>query len=322
MRRREFIAAIGGAAAWPVAGRAQARPIIGVLTSIIFTPEQIEAIEAGLREGGYVKDRNLTVVYLSADGQFERLPALVADLIRREVSVILAVGSPVPARQAMAATKTIPIVFAYGGDPVLDGLVLKMNQPEGNVTGATFNAVTLTGKRLELLREIAGDVSLVGLVGNPNSTLAEIEIREAIAAAKSLGQRIHSVMANTEKQIEIAFDAMMTEKVGAVLVGVSPDFYRYRAEFASLADRHKLPAVYFIRDFVVAGGLVSYGARFTDTWRQAAVYVARILHGAKPSELPIMQPTQFELVINAKTAKALGLTIPPALLARADEVIE
>jgi putative ABC transport system substrate-binding protein len=325
MKRREFITLLGGAAAaWPLTVRAQqpAMPVIGLLTATNQSDDQLRTLQKGLSEGGYVEGRNLAIIYRSADNQYDRLPALAADLVARQVSVILALGSPVPARAAMAATKTIPIVFAYGGDPVSDNLVASLNRPGGNVTGVTMLAATLAAKLLELLREITPQVTDVALLVNPNNAQAEIQIKDAGAAAHILGQRLHVVNASSEGEFDAAFAAIRQLKAGALLVGADSGFTLHRDQLAALAARYKIPAMYPNRDYPVAGGLMSYGASMTDTWRQAGVYAGRILKGSKPADLPIAQPTKFELVINLKTAKALGINVPPTLLTRADEVIE
>jgi putative ABC transport system substrate-binding protein len=297
-------------------------PVIGLLTATPQRDDQLRALQQGLSEGGYVEGRNLAIIYRSADNQYDRLPALAVDLVARQVSVILALGSPVPARAAMAATKTIPIVFAYGGDPVSDNLVASFNRPGGNITGVTMLAATLAAKLLELLREIVPQVTDVALLVDPKSTLAEIQIKDARAAAHILGQRLHVVNASSEKEIDAAFAAINQMKAGALLVGVSPVFNLLRDQLAALAARYKIPTMYPNRDYPMAGGLMSYGASMKDTWRQAGVYVSRILKGAKPADFPVVQPTKFELVINLKTAKMLGLAIPDKMMALADEVIE
>jgi putative ABC transport system substrate-binding protein len=328
MRRRAFIAFLGGATVAPLLRplplRAQqpAMPVIGLLTAANQSDDQLRTLQKGLSEGGYVEGRNLAIIYRSADNQYDRLPALAADLVARQVSVILALGSPVPARAAMAATKTIPIVFAYGGDPVSDTLVASLNRPGGNVTGVTMLAATLTAKLLELLREITPQVTDVALLVNPNNAQAEIQIKDAGAAAHILGQRLHVVNANSEGEFDAAFASIRQLKAGALLVGADSGFTLHRDQLAALAARYKIPAMYPNRDYPVAGGLMSYGASMTDTWRQAGVYAGRILKGAKPADLPVVQPTKFELVINLKAAKALGLTVPNTLLVSAVEVIE
>jgi putative ABC transport system substrate-binding protein len=324
MRRRELIVLLGGAVTWPLAARAQqqAMSVIGLLTAANLNFYQIKSIQKGLNEGGYFEGRNLAIVYRSADGQFDRLPALAADLVDSKVSAILAIGSPVPARAAKALTSTIPIVFAYGGDPVSDNLVASFNRPGGNVTGVTFIGTTLLTKKLELLREIAPGVVDIGLLVNPSGTLAEIQIKDAREAIQRAGQRLHVANVSSQAEMDAAFAAISNLKVGALIIGTDPIFAAYRGQLTALAARYKIPTVYSVREYCEAGGLMSYGASVTDAWRQAAVYVSRILRGEKPTDLPVIQPTNFELVINLKTAKALGLTIPPQLLTRADEVIE
>ena len=324
MKRREFIAALCGAAAWPVVARAQQRAmsVIGLLTARNLDFLELKAIQKGLNEGGYDEGRNLAIIYRSADGQFDRLPTLATDLVERKVSVILAIGSPVPARAAKAATSTIPIVFSYGGDPVSDNLVASLNRPGGNVTGVTFIGTTITTKKLELLREIAPEVTDFGLLVNPTGTLAQIQIKDVREAIQVLGQRLHVANVSSGGEIEGAFTAMSKLKVGALLVGTDPIFPLYRDQLIALAARYKIPTIYNNGEYCKVGGLISYGASIYNTWSQAGGYVARILKGDKPADLPVMQPTKFELAINLKTAKALGLTVPPTLLARADEVIE
>jgi putative ABC transport system substrate-binding protein len=323
MRRREFIALIGASAAWPAAAQAQRQPTLGLLSSSGLADWAIKGFRAGLEESGYVEGRNLSVIYRSAENQFDRLPALAAELVKSQVSVIFATGSPVPARSAKAATSTIPIVFAYGGDPVRDGLVESFNLPGGNVTGATFIGTALTSKRMELLREILPQISDVALLVNPKGTLADIQIKEAKAAAQSLGLALHVVNSTSESEFDEAFATMSRLKVGAFLVSTDPLFgFDGRGLYITMALPYGIPAICVGRADVVAGGLFSYGPNLPDTWRQAGVYVGRILKGEKPSELPVVQPTKFELVINLKTAKQLGIDVPPTLLTRADEVIE
>jgi putative ABC transport system substrate-binding protein len=323
MKRREFIALIGLSAAWPTAVQAQQRPTLGLLSSGEMADWAIKTFRAGLEESGYVEGRNLTVIYRSAENQFDRLPALAAELVNSQVSVIFATGSPVPARTAKAATPSIPIVFAYGGDPVSDGLVASFNRPEGNVTGATFIGTALTAKRMGLLRDILPQVSDVALLVNPKGTLAEGQIGEAKAAAQTLGLALHIINASSESEFDEAFATMSRMKVGAFFPSTDPLFgLNGRGLHITMAYRYGIPAFCNGRVDAVAGGLVSYGPDLADTWRQAGVYVGRILKGAKPSELPVVQPTKFDLVINLKTAKLLGIDIPLAILTRADEVIE
>jgi len=322
VRRRDFIKVIAGSmAVWPLAARAQQQAmfVIGLLTSTNLPTDQLKSIQKGLNEGGYFEGRNLAIMYRSADGQFDRLPTLAADLVASKVSVILAVGSPVPARVTKAATSTIPIVFAYGGDPIADGLVASFNRPGGNVTGVTFIGTALTAKKLELLREIVPGATDIGLLVNPTGTLAEIQIKEMKEAAQKLGQRVHIANVSNQSEIEAAFATM---KVDALLSGTDPVLGRLRPQIIALAARYKIPTIYTNRDYCEIGGLMSYGASLSKTWSQAGVYVTRILKGERPADLPVMQPSTFELVINLKTAKALGLTVPPSLIARADEVIE
>jgi putative ABC transport system substrate-binding protein len=325
MKRRDFIAAIGGASvAWPLLARAQQPvPTIGVLSSADLPDWATKGIRSGLDDAGYAEGRNLNVLYRSAKGQFDQLPALAADLVHSQVSAILATGSPVPARVAKAATTTIPIVFAYGGDPISDGLVASFNRPGGNVTGATFIGTALTAKRMELLKEIAPGITDVAILVNPKGTLAVSQTNDAKAAAETLRLSLHVINVSSESEIDDAFVAMKQSKVGAFLVSTDPFFgFLGRDRLIGLAARYGIPAIYNARAEAGSDGLVSYGANLTDTWRQAGVYIGRILKGEKPSELPVVQPAKFELVINLKTAKALGLTVKPSLLGLADEVIE
>ena len=323
MRRREFITLVGGVAVWPLSARAQqTMPVVGLLaaTSVLFW--QSKSIQKGLNEGGYYEGRNLAIMYRSADGQTDRLPALAADLVDSKVSVIFAVGGPVPARAAKAATSTIPIVFVYGGDPVSDKLVASLNSPGGNVTGVTFIGTALTTKKLEVLREVTPGVTDIGLLVNTANTLAEPQIKDVAEVAQRLGLRLHVASMSSETEIDAAFATLAQSKVGALVVGTDPIFAFVQRQLTTTAARYKIPTIYNIREYCEVGGLISYGASFTDALRQAGLYVTRILKGEKPSDLPVLQPTKFELVINLKAAKAMGLTIPAQLLGRADEVIE
>jgi len=324
VRRRDVITLLSGAATWPIMARAEPRSmaVIGLLTATHRNFDDLRSIEKGLNEGGYAEGRNLAIVYRSADGQINRLEALATDLVDRQVSVILAIGGPVPARAAKAITSTIPIVFAYGGDPVSDGLVASFNRPGSNVTGVTFLGTALAAKRLELLREIVPGMTDVGLLVNPKGTLAEFPVKDVGEATQRLGLHLHVGNVSSESDIDTAFTAFSQAKIGALIVGTDPIFGLHRDQLVTLTARYKTPAIYGLRDYPAAGGLMSYGGSREDTWRQAGVYVARILKSEKPADLPVMQPTKFELVINVKTAKALSLSVPQSLLALADEVIE
>ena len=325
MRRREFISLVGGATvAYPLAALAQQQAtmsVVGLLTATNLSFDQFKSIQKGFDEGGYVEGRNLAIVHRSADSQYDRLPMLAADLVDRKVSAILAIAVPA-ARAAKAAAGKIPIIFAYGGDPVSDGLVASLNRPGGNVTGVTFIGTALTTKKLELLLEIAPGVTDIALLVNPTGTLAETQIKDTKEAVQKLGQRFHVANVSSQAEIDVAFAAISQSKVGALVVGTDPIFTESRGQLIALAARYRISTIYNLRQYPEAGGLMSYGGSLTDAWRQAAVYVSRILKGEKPADLPVIQPTKFELIINLKTAKALGLTVSPQLLARADEVIE
>jgi putative ABC transport system substrate-binding protein len=328
MRRREFVKFAGGAAlGWTVAAAraqpAEPMPVMGLLSPANLPDWGMKAVRRGLEDAGFAEGRNLTILVRSADGQFDRLPALAADLVKSEVKVILATGSPVPARTAKAATTQIPIVFAYGGDPITDGLVESLNQPGGNVTGATFIGSALLAKRMEILREIVPQATDIALLVNPNGTLAERQIRDGTAAAQTLGQHLHVLKTSTLDEIDAAFATMNELKVGAFIVSTDPFFgFVARGRLVMQAQSYKIPGIYNNREESGLGGLVSYGPRLPDTWRQAGQYVGRILKGEKPSDLPVVQPTKFDLVINLKTARELGLTIPATMLGLADEVVE
>jgi ABC-type uncharacterized transport system substrate-binding protein len=326
MKRREFITLLGGAAAtWPVVARAQQRPtpIIGCLFS--GTPESeskaVAAFHQGLKEAGYIVDHNVMIEYRWAEGDYSRLAGLAADLVQRQVTAIFAAPTPA-AVAAKSATSNIPIVFAIGGDPVKIGLVDSLNRPNGNLTGLTFFTVALTAKRLEMIHDLMPTPGVVGVLANPTNPNAGLEDEAVQAAAHVLGQKLLVLNATTEADIETAFETFAHRQIGAFLLGNDPFFTARREQLATLAAHYAIPAMFPQRDYAAAGGLMSYGTRLAETFRQAGIYTGRVLGGAKPVDLPIMQPTKFELVINLKTAKALGLTIPPSLLATADEVIE
>jgi putative ABC transport system substrate-binding protein len=326
IRRREFLGVLGGAAAaWPhKAGAQQMMPVIGLLgTGAAAEWEHlVEAFRRGLSETGYVEGKSVAIQYRWADGQSVRLPALASDLVARRVAVVAVAGGTAAVLAAKTATKSIPIVFAVGGDPVSSGLVASMNRPGGNVTGATFLSTSLEGKRLELLHELIPTAAVIALLVDTNSPLAELHERDGQAAARATGTRLVVVKVAHESELDAAFATMVQHAAGALLVSSSPLFTSIRGSLTALAARHAIPASYAVREYTDTGGLMSYGTSVADAHRQAGLYVGRILKGEKPSDLPVLQPTRFELVINLKTAKSLGLDVPLSLQQRADEVIE
>jgi putative ABC transport system substrate-binding protein len=325
--RRQFIALLSGAATvWPLAahGQQRAMPVIGVLDarSPGATENLLRAFRQGLKDTGYVEGENVALEYRWAENQMDRLPALAAELIRRRVTLIAAIG-PSTAFAAKAATTTIPIVFIVNEDPVKLGLVASLARPGGNLTGINIFSAEVTAKRLDLLRELMPSATRVAVLVNPaNATITETTLRDVAAAARPTGLQIKVLNASTSREIETAFASLMHERPDVLLVGPDPLFYSRRVQLAVLAASHRLPSTYTQRDFAEAGGLMSYGSNIADGWRQIGVYAGRILKGAKPADLPVVQASKFELVINLPTARALGLEVPPMLLAHADEVIE
>jgi putative ABC transport system substrate-binding protein len=336
MKRREFITLLGGvAAAWPLAARAQqaAKQRIGWLSPRSSDAENnvagfrrglsdLAAFRRGLSETGYVEGKNLTIEYRWAEGQYDRLPALAADLVRRQVAVIVTAGGPEPARAAQAATPTIPIVFQSGSDPVQDGLVKSFNRPGGNATGVHVFTTSLGPKRLEVLRELVPKASVIAFLVNPSSQIREMQVKQVEDAARAIGQNIIVLHASDDSELDLAFATLVQRGAGALLMSADLFFQVRRDRLVALAARYKMPVMYEWPEFVTADGLISYSSLRSDSTLQMGIYVGRILNGAKPADLPVIQSTKFELVINLRTAKALGLDVPSTLLALADEVIE
>jgi putative tryptophan/tyrosine transport system substrate-binding protein len=326
VRRRAFIAALAGAATWPLAARAQqpAMPVIGFLHSL--SPEAfapfLAAFREGLSEAGFIDGQNMRIDFRWAEGQYDRLPAMAKELVGQQVALIVAGGGDRPALAAKAATTTIPIVFTGSDDPVGFGLVTSLNRPGGNVTGVSLFTSELEVKKFALLRELAPTIPRIVMLVNPNNPTAEPNVRDVEAAARAVGQQIDVLRVGSEREIDSAFRTMVVQRTDALLVAHDPFLFGRREQLVALAAYTAIPAIYEFRDFVLAGGLMSYGSKLTDNYRLAGGYAAKILKGAKPADLPVQQPTKLILTINLKTAKSLGLEIPAKLLALADEVIE
>ena len=327
MRRREFIALLGGAAtAWPVTGHAQRPvvPVIGFLNPV--SPngfeDRLRGFRQGLKETGYIEGENVVIDYRWAEGQLERLPELAADLVRRHVNVIAAFGGDTPALAAKTATATIPIVFLNGSDPIKAGLVTSLNRPGGNVSGISLLAGAVNAKRLELIHELVPQVALMAVITNPLVSEVKTRSSDLQEAARTLGLQLLIQSVRSQRDLEMAFSTISDRSVGALFVDGNPFFVSRRDQLIRLAAHHRLPTMYFEQEFPLVGGLMSYGPSFTEAYRQAGVYVGSILKGTKTADLPVLQPTKFDFVINLKTAKALGLEFPPKLLALANEVIE
>jgi len=326
MRRRELILFSSAAVAWSLAARAQQKavPVIGFLSGSsprLFVP-LVAAVRQGLSETGYVEGQNVAIEYRWAEGHYDRLPALAADLIARNVDLIVATGGAASARAAKTATLTIPIVFTTGSDPVEAGLVDSLARPGGNITGVSILNVELIPKRIELISELVPEARIIAMLVNPNNAGTEPMIRDVPEVAHAKGVQLPILKASTQSEIDTAFTSLDQLHAGALVVAPDPFFGTRHDQLLALASRHAIPAIYAWREFVTAGGLISYGTSLAVAYRQVGTYVGKILKGAKPADLPVQQPTVFELVVNLKTAKALGLTIPPSILARADEVIE
>jgi putative tryptophan/tyrosine transport system substrate-binding protein len=326
VRRRELITLLGGAAAWPLAARAQqaAVPVVGFMSgrSVDDSTRIVSAFLQGLADTGFIEDRTVKIEFRWANGDYDKLPAFAADLVSRKVAVLVGVGGDVSAVAATKATKTIPVVFGMGGDPVKAGLVASFNRPGGNVTGYTLWTSEMESKRLGLLRELVPGVSLIGILVNPSFPATEQELQGLEPAAKAVNQPLFVARANNDIELDAAFASFVEQRVGAFLVTAAPFFDTRQDRIVGFAAQRRLPAIYQFRQYAAAGGLISYGPDVAESYKSAGTYVGRILKGEKPADLPVMQPTNFDFVINLKTAKALGLTVPPTLLAEAGEVIE
>ena len=325
MRRRELLLLVAGAVTAPLAARAQQKvmPVIGFLGLSSPSASRMAAFRLGLGEAGYVEGNNMAIEYRWAEDRRDRLAVLATDLVDRNVDVIVTSGGPVSARAAKNATSTIPIAAVVGGDPIADGLIASLSRPGGNLTGVTFMMTELMSKLFELLSELVPQAQVVALLVNPNDASdAERTMRDVEEAARVKGRQLHILKAGTESEIDTAFATLVQLKIGALFVGANAFFASRREQLVTLASRYAVPAIYEWREFAELGGLISYGPSITAAYRQVGIYTGRILKGAKPADLPVQQPTTFELVINLKTARSLGLTVPPSILARADEVIE
>ena len=324
MKRREFIAGLGSAAVWPLAAKPQPRPVIGFLNSS--SPETyaylVTAFRQGLKKAGYIEGQNVEIEYRWASGQYDQLPELAADLVHRRVDVIAATGGSPSALAAAQATTTIPIVFSVGSDPLRLGIVASLNRPGGNVTGVSYLSGPLTAKQLELLHEAVPKATAIGILLNPTNPLTDPAAKEVAMAAQALGLQLNILKASSESEIDEAFRTFTQHRAEALLVATDMFFSGRVHQFVALTASHRLPACYDRREFVIAGGLMSYGASLVEGYGQVGVYVGRILSGVNPGDLPVLQPSKFDLAVNLKTAMSLGIEIPPQLLARADEVIE
>jgi putative tryptophan/tyrosine transport system substrate-binding protein len=324
MRRREFITLLGGAATWPCAARTQqpTMPVIGFLDGQSYDLYLMTAFRQALKDAGYIEGRTVAIYFRSADGQTDRLVTLAGDIVGRRVPVIVTAGGGAAALAAYAATTRIPIVFVSGVDPVTSGLVMSLNRPGSNATGVYIFQQVLEGKRLELLHGLVPAAALIAVLLNPTNANFQTQLRGVQDAARALGQQVSILSASTERDIDAALATVTESRAGALLVGSDPFFNNERDQVIALAARHAIPAIYEGREFATAGGLASYGTSLADAYRQAGIYAGRILRGEKPADLPVVQPTKFEFVINLKTANTLGLHVPPGLSAGADEIIE